>query len=136
MLEVKLGRYDSSYCVEQFEAGQPQIIGQEAIWAFDLNEEEFEVYIPALDGQPDPAAFASAKDVMKNITLMDDLVQKSSASECEKTGIDPKNYMLYLAYAKVEEDKASLCYYGEKVNTEWDAIFIRENGNWNPTNFK
>ncbi|MHA7000254.1 hypothetical protein [Aeromonas schubertii] len=61
MLEIKLGRYDSNYCVEQFEAGQPQIIGQEAIWAFDLNEEEFEVYIPALDGQPDTAAFASAK---------------------------------------------------------------------------
>ena len=136
MLEIKLGRYDSNYCVEQFEMTQPKIIGQEAIWAFDLNEEEFEVYIPAPDGLADPSALASAKDVMRNITSMDDLVQKSNLSECERTGIDPKNYMLYLAYAKVETEKASLCYYGEKVNTEWDAIFVKEEGKWKPTNFK
>lgn len=61
MLEIKLGRYNSNDCVEQFEAAQPKVIGQEAIWAFNLNEEEFEVYIPASDGQADQSALASAK---------------------------------------------------------------------------
>lgn len=135
MLALRLGRYDSNYCLKEFEKVQPQIIGNEAIWAFELDGEDFEVYLGLQDGQPDPSALSSAKEVMSLITEMDNLVQESNARECNRTGLDPKNFMLYLAYAKIENGKANLCYYGEKVNTEWDAVLVKEGGQWKPSNF-
>jgi hypothetical protein len=44
--------------------------------------------------------------------------------------------MLYLAVIDIKDDCVSLKYYGECVNTEWDAIFKQNAaGVWEKVNF-
>ena len=135
MLETRFNRYNSDYCSEKFKTVAPKVIGDEAIVAFDLDEQEFEVYLPVKSGEPDSEAFEMAKDVMKNIAELDNLVQQSNADECKRTGIDAANYDLYLAYVTICKPEIKLCYYGARVNTEWDAIFKKSGLSWEKVNF-
>ncbi len=48
MLQIKYDRYDSKYCTEQFEKNALSIVGNEAIIAFELDGEDFEIYMPVV----------------------------------------------------------------------------------------
>ena len=135
MLQTRYGRYDSNYCVEQFKKNVPNIIGDEAIIGFELDGEDFEIYMPVSSGAPDQESLEIAEDVMGHLTELDNQVQKSNASECERTGLDPRNYDLYLAYITITKPEIRLTYYGARVNTEWDAVFKNSGGNWVNINF-
>ena len=135
MLETRFDRYDSEYCSEQFEKSEIKIINNQAIVAFDLDEQEFEVYMLVTSNEANSQAMEVAKDLMRNISELDNLVQNSNANECERTGLDPANYDLYLAYITIKDDQANFTYYGERVNTEWDAIFKKEGTAWKKVNF-
>ena len=130
-----MNRYDSDYCSEQFGKSDIKIIKDQAIVAFDLDEQEFEIYMPLVSNEVDPQALELAKDLMCNISEMDNLVQDSNAKECDRTGLDPANYDLYLAYITINGSQANFTYYGERVNTEWDAIFQKDTNVWQKINF-
>ncbi|GAA6132577.1 hypothetical protein [Halopseudomonas sabulinigri] len=135
MLQTRFDRYSSKYCIEQFEKNAPSIINEEAIIAFELDGEDFEIYMPAISGEPDQDSLRIAREVMAHISEFDNLVQQSNASECERTGLDPRNYDLYLAYITISKPDIKLTYYGYRVNTEWDAIFNKNSGEWKKVNF-
>jgi len=135
MLQTRYDRYDSKYCIDKFENNTPSINGDEAIIAFELDGEDFEIYMPVISGQPDKQSLEIASEVMQHITEFDNLVQQSNASECKRTGLDPRNYELYLAYITIAKPEVKLTYYGTCVNTEWDAIFDKNSGQWAKVNF-
>ena len=77
-----------------------------------------------------------ARSALSQIRELDNLVQDSCESEYRKSNFHVRNYLLYLAIIEIKEDIVSFRYYGERVNTEWGAIFREDQkGIWKKVNF-
>jgi hypothetical protein len=72
-----------------------------------------------------------AREVLKDINITDNIVQKSCEDEAKKSNCHIRNYQLELAYIEIDYDKNNHMYFGVEVNTQWDTEFVKdENGNW------
>ncbi|MBQ4851116.1 hypothetical protein [Pseudoalteromonas sp. MMG012] len=104
--------------------------------AFECIEHEFEIYFPEIKGNIPENYFNLAKKVIENINLLDNLVQESCEKEASKSKFGVENFMLELAFIKLKESEVCFRYWGQIVNTEWDAVFrMNEGGNWEKVNF-
>ncbi len=135
MLNLRLNRYDSNYCVKQVRQTKPNIIGGDVVIAFMLDDQDFEVYLPLSEGDLLLNYIEIAVDVMTQITRMDNLVQKFNADEYQRTGIASENFYFFLSYVAITENNVKFGYYGELVNTEWEAIFKKSEIEWVAVNF-
>ena len=134
MLKIEFNRYNPEAFMQCFNGAAIKKYKNEAAVEFTIEEYDYEVYLPLIDGNPDPESITTARDVLGQINTLDNLVQESCASECKRTGISPNNYELYLACIFIGGSSIKLRYYGAKVNTEWDAEFKRNGTCWVPIN--
>jgi len=111
--------------------------GDEVYLKFDLDH-DFEIYFPGYESPPVPEELMTlARSACEQIRLLDNAVQTNLENEARNSKHDPRNFMLHIGYLSVFPDRLQIRYWGEVVNTEWEAEFLWNAGNssWEPFNF-
>jgi len=122
--------------LSRFEDSEIKACGGDCYKSFVANEQEIEIYFPHRDGVIDEEYFQKCRRLLEKITELDNLVQYSCEEEYAKSSFHVRDFMLYLAMIEIGEEEVALRYFGQIVNTEWDAIFKEQgNGNWVKVNF-
>lgn len=136
MSNLPKNRYKSEELLALFDQAEVQNLDGDFYKTIEANGEEIEIYFPTNEGNVQNSSIERARRLLTNIQELDNQVQDSCEAEYKKSSFHIENFMLYLAAIEVKEDGASFRYYGERVNTEWDAVF-RENdqGIWERVNF-
>lgn len=70
------------------------------------------------------------KEILAEIPIFDDYVQDFCELNYKKSSYSAKNYMVALAWISIEQDKVTMRYWGECVNIELEAIFVKNNSEW------
>lgn len=129
-------RYKSDELLALFDQTGVKNLDGDFFKTIEVNGEELEIYFPVNEGNIQNSSIERARRLLNNIQELDNQVQDSCETDYNKSNFHVENFMLYLAIIEIKEDGASFRYYGERVNTEWDAVF-RENdlGIWEKVNF-
>jgi hypothetical protein len=129
-------RYSSDELLSLFEQAEMQEVQGESFKSIEVNGEELEIYFPNKDEEVKSEHISRARSILDNIKELDNLVQDSCEAEYQKSNFHVRNFMLYLAIIEIKETEVLLRYYGERVNTEWGAVFREnDNGTWEKVNF-
>jgi hypothetical protein len=97
-LKGDLNRYDGCVALSSVRPDKASMDGEVASIELALSEEhEIEIYFPAPQGEIDDLFIALAKDVLENLSDMDNAVQRSCADDCARTGHHSRDYESYLA---------------------------------------
>lgn len=129
-------RYDPTRLAAAFKKAQ-LVTSQTEIYA-QLDYDEIEIYFPECQTLPLPVELGDmAERACKSIRVLDNLVQDSCEREAERSEYDDRNFKLHVAYLKVFASRLHIRYWGEIVNTEWEAEFVWDaaDNNWKPANF-
>ncbi|WP_027625627.1 hypothetical protein [Clostridium lundense] len=70
------------------------------------------------------------KEILAEIPTFDNYVQNFCELNYNKSSFDARNYMVALSWISIEQNKAVMRYWGEYVNIELEAIFIKNNLGW------
>lgn len=136
MNDFQKNRYDSNKLLALFDKAELQEDKGDFFKSFEANDEELAIYFPAKNGVVERKDINRARSLLAQIRALDNLVQDSCKADFEKSDYHVRNFLLYLAYIEIKDNEVSLRYFGERVNTEWDAIFRENNsGNWEKVNF-
>ena len=75
-----------------------------------------------------------SKDILISIlielNLLDNLVQDECKNEYEKSQFNVNNYQFAPAWIEVLDNQAVIGYWGVKVNSNFDKVFIKVDGKW------
>jgi hypothetical protein len=138
MTSFPRNRYDPDEFLRGYNNSPVQFDGGTWCVSFTIthpDSDEMTIWFPGTV-RPDECALRLGREICVKIAQLDNLVQDSCESEFQTYKHDVTNYDLYLAYIKITESTASLEYFGTIVNTQWTAVFKRnESGDWLPENF-
>jgi hypothetical protein len=67
------------------------------------------------------------KEIISEIPAFDNYVQDFCELIAERSSYGTRNYMVALAWMKIEQNKVLMGYWGEYVNIELRAIFVKNN---------
>lgn len=70
------------------------------------------------------------KEILAEIPIFDNYIQDFCELNYNKSSYSAKNYMVSLAWISIEQEKVIMRYWGEYVNIELEAIFIKKNLKW------
>ena len=136
MTDFPRNRYNSDELISLFESEPVEECEGDYFKSLKLSNGELDFYFPSENNVVNDKYIETARRVILNIRLLDNLVQDSCESEYIRTKLHVRNFMLYLASVEIKKNEVALRYYGEKVNTEWDAIFREDaDGKWEKVNF-
>lgn len=111
-------RYNFSSLIEKIE-------GMEAVADVITDEEtDMEIY------EGDKVSRDTLISILNNFNILDNLVQDECKKEYEESDLDVMNYQFAPAWIKVSEDKVVIGYWGIKVNSSFDKVFIKVAGEW------
>lgn len=132
MLKVELNRIDGKVALPSLDLENVAVDGDEAaIYLLVSASHDVDLYFPATGPTERAAWLDMARDVLIHLTEMDNDVQRACAEQCERSGLDSRNYEGELACITLTgPDTVELHYYGTRVNTEWDEYFVRTQGKW------
>jgi hypothetical protein len=131
-LKVELNRYDGRYREQAINAESVIYDDQEASIYCWLDEfTEIEIYFDAADGLSPQSVLDTARSLASAIRELDNKVQESCAAECARTGLHPRNFQSELAYIRVDQNRATLRYFGRGVLTEWYEYAEFDGKHWN-----
>ena len=68
--------------------------------------------------------------ILKEINILDNLVQDECKDEYEKSQFNVNNYQFAPAWIEVLDNQAVIGYWGVKVNSNFDKVFIKVDGKW------
>ena len=68
--------------------------------------------------------------ILKEFNLLDNLVQDECKDEYEKSQFNVNNYQFAPAWIEVLDNQAVIGYWGVKVNSNFDKVFIKVDGKW------
>jgi hypothetical protein len=129
-------RYNPDELLSVFERAEMNSVHGEFFKSIEAKGVELEIYFPNKAGQVETTHISRARSVLTQVQELDNLVQDSCENEYQKSNFHIGNFLLYLAIIEIKESQVSFRYYGERVNTEWLAIFKEdENGIWKKVNF-
>ncbi len=132
-------RYDASEFQRGLETSQVVRDGNELCVSFATSHkltDEMTIWFPFCGDEPSAELLQLARHMCADINQLDNMVQDSCESECQRNGLGPENYDLYLAFAEIENDIVGLEYFGAKVNTKRNAKFKRSPvGEWAKVNY-
>gem|GEM_PF-6353669 len=66
------------------------------------------------------------KEILAEIPIFDNYIQDFCELNYSKSSYSAKNYMVSLAWISIEQEKVIMRYWGEYVNIELEAIFIKK----------
>jgi len=69
-------------------------------------------------------------EVIRNFSHFDNLMQSRCQKIYEKECRDVIYYQFEPAWIEISENKVEICYWGTYVNTEFLAVFKKEDDNW------
>ena len=137
-LQFKRDRYDPRELLGAIDCAELRSNSDgETYLIFDLGY-DFEIYFPSCDSPPIPDELMNfARLACENIRDLDNAVQANLENDAEKSEHDSRNFMLHIGYLSVLPDRLQIRYWGEIVNTEWEAEFKWSAGklSWEPLNF-
>lgn len=70
------------------------------------------------------------KEILAKLPTFDNYVQDFCELNYKKSSFDAKNYVVALSWISIEKNKVVMRYWGEYVNIELEAIFIKNNLEW------
>ncbi|MGX5203249.1 hypothetical protein [Aliikangiella sp. IMCC44632] len=136
MTNFPRNRYNPVELMSLFDSKEIETCDGDFFKSFELDGSELEIYFPEENGVVQEKYLEKARHVIQDIRLLDNLVQDSCENEYLKSKLHVDNFMLYLAFIEIKIDEVTLRYYGEKVNTEWDAVFREKTHDiWEKVNF-
>lgn len=132
-LKIELNRIDGTVALPSLHPDNVVVDGDEAaIYLLVSASHDIDLYFPASGPTERADWLGLARDVLNHLTEMDNEVQRVCAEQCERSGIDSRNYEGELACITLTgPDTVELHYYGTRVNTEWDEYFVQTQGKWN-----
>lgn len=68
--------------------------------------------------------------ILKEINILDNLVQDECKNEYEKSQFNVNNYQFVPAWIEVSDNEVVIGYWGVKVNSNFDKVFIKVDGKW------
>ncbi|MDY4079816.1 MAG: hypothetical protein SOY42_13720 [Clostridium sp.] len=68
--------------------------------------------------------------ILKEFNVLDNLVQDECKNEYEKSQFNINNYQFAPAWIEVSDNKVVIGYWGLKVNSNFDKVFIKVDGRW------
>ena len=68
--------------------------------------------------------------ILKEFNVLDNLVQDECKNEYEKSQFNVNNYQFAPAWIEVLDNQAVIGYWGVKVNSNFDKVFIKVDGKW------
>lgn len=68
--------------------------------------------------------------ILKEINILDNLVQDECKDEYEKSQFNVNNYQFAPAWIEVSDNEVVIGYWGVKVNSNFDKVFIKVDGKW------
>lgn len=70
------------------------------------------------------------KEILSKLPIFDNYVQDFCERNYKRRSFDVKNYMVALSWISIEQNKVIMRYWGEYVNIELEAIFIKNKLEW------
>lgn len=68
--------------------------------------------------------------ILREINILDNLVQDECKDEYEKSQFNVNNYQFAPAWIEVSDNEVVIGYWGVKVNSTFDKVFIKVDGKW------
>jgi len=68
--------------------------------------------------------------ILREINILDNLVQDECKDEYEKSQFNVNNYQFAPAWIEVSDNQVVIGYWGVKVNSNFDKVFINVDGRW------
>lgn len=68
--------------------------------------------------------------ILKEFNFLDNLVQDECKNEYEKSQFNVNNYQFAPAWIEVSDNEVVIGYWGVKVNSNFDKVFIKVDGKW------
>lgn len=68
--------------------------------------------------------------ILKEFNVLDNLVQDECKNEYEKSQFNVNNYQFAPAWIEVSDNQVVIGYWGVKVNSNFDKVFIKVDGKW------
>ena len=68
--------------------------------------------------------------ILKEINILDNLIQDECKDEYEKSQFNVNNYQFAPAWIEVSDNEVVIGYWGVKVNSNFDKVFIKVDGKW------
>jgi|SRR5579884_2679569 len=132
MVKIDRDRIDGRVAMSCLRLEVARIHGEQGLIELQLSDNhEIEVYFPAPQGVFEEGWVEQAREVLSQLSDMDNTVQCSCAEECARSGLPSENYESLLAcITMINADTVALRYFGAVVNTVWDVRFVRGNGRW------
>lgn len=132
MLKIELNRIDGTVALPLLRPDNVLVDGDWAtIYLLLSTNHDIELYFPAPGGTVGTEWLELAGDVLNHLAGMDNDVQQSCAESCARYSHHSQNYEGELALITlIGPDTVELHYFGTKVNTEWDELFFRADGQW------
>ncbi len=70
------------------------------------------------------------KEILAKIPDFDNYVEDFCELNYKRSSFDAKNYIVALSWISIEQNKVIMRYWGEYVNIELEAIFVKNNLEW------
>lgn len=70
------------------------------------------------------------KEILSKLPTFDNYVQDFCEFNYKRSSFDAKNYIVALSWISIEQNKVIMRYWGEYVNIELEAIFVKNNLEW------
>lgn len=70
------------------------------------------------------------KEILAEILMFDNYVQDFCELNYKKSSFRAENYIVALSWVSIEQNKVVMRYWGEYVNIELEAVFVKNNFVW------
>ena len=68
--------------------------------------------------------------ILKEFNVLDNLVQDECKNEYEEKDFSIDNYLFAPAWIRVSDNEVVVGYWGIKVNSSFDKVFVKKDGKW------